>query len=75
LESSTRIFEPEGQRLVAVRAEWSNEQGCELVRYAHRYLVVPRVRIEKNRGFRTLSLNQLPDLCEAKEADPWDMPC
>jgi hypothetical protein len=25
--------------------------GCELVRYAHRYLVVPEVRIEKIEGF------------------------
>jgi hypothetical protein len=25
LESSARIFEPKGHRLIAVRAEWSNE--------------------------------------------------
>jgi hypothetical protein len=29
----------------------------------------------ENRGFRTQLSNRLPDLCEAKETDPWDMPC
>jgi hypothetical protein len=47
LESSARVFEPKGHRLIAVRTERSNEHGCELVRYAHRNLVVPGVRIGK----------------------------
>jgi hypothetical protein len=47
LESGTRILEHKGHRLVAVRAKQSDERGRELIRYAHRYLVVPGVRIEK----------------------------
>jgi hypothetical protein len=50
LESCARIFEPEGHRLIAVHAEWSNKRGRELVHYAHCYLVVPGVRIEKIEG-------------------------
>jgi hypothetical protein len=50
LESCARILEPEGHRLITVRVEWSNERGCELVRYAYRNLVVPGVRIEKTKG-------------------------
>jgi hypothetical protein len=41
LESSTWVPKPER----------SEERGCELVRYAHRYLVVPGVRIKKIEGF------------------------
>jgi hypothetical protein len=51
LESSACIFEPKGHHLVAVRAERSDERGCELVRYAQCYMVVPGVRIEKTEGF------------------------
>jgi hypothetical protein len=47
MESSARIFVPKRHHLITVRAEQSDEQGCELVRYAHRYLVVPGVHIEK----------------------------
>jgi hypothetical protein len=50
LESCARILELEGHRLITVRAERSYERGCELVRYAHRNLVVPGVRIEKTEG-------------------------
>jgi hypothetical protein len=50
LESSARVFEPKGHRLIAIRTKRSNEQGYELVRYAHRNLVVPGVRIEKTEG-------------------------
>jgi hypothetical protein len=51
LERSACILEPEGHCLVIVCAERSDEPGCELVLYAHRYLVVPGVRIEKTGGF------------------------
>jgi hypothetical protein len=51
LESGTRVLEPEGHHLATVRTDRSDECSCELVRYAHRYLVVPGVRIEKTEDF------------------------
>jgi predicted nucleic acid-binding Zn ribbon protein len=54
LKHGARVFEPKRHCLVAVSAERNDERGCKLVRYAHRYLVVPGVRIEKKEGF-TLS--------------------
>jgi hypothetical protein len=51
LERGARFFEPERHRLVAVSAEWSDERGCELICNAHRYLVVPGVRIKKIESF------------------------
>jgi hypothetical protein len=51
LEGSACILKTEGHCFVTVRAEWRDERGYELVLYAHRYLMVPGVRIEKTEGF------------------------
>jgi hypothetical protein len=44
------ILEPEGHRLIEIRAKRCDERGCELVRHTHRDLVVLGVRIEKTEG-------------------------
>jgi hypothetical protein len=55
LERSTCFLEPKGHYFVIV-IEWSDERGCELVHYAHCYLAVPGVRIEKTEGLTLLTV-------------------